>query len=193
MKYSVVHLLSGDAARYHRTLTGELSARFKIAPLHERVAPHITAKPPFEANDYEIQQVEECLRKFTASRSSEALALKGFGRFGFKTAYLNVVKSRRAVELVRECISSLNKLSWMSPIDREGHKLHTSVARYMNYRQFRRVWRFLRTKRPCFATHLDSLAILKKERTNRAWTVYREFELAPHGHELIASQPAFAL
>lgn len=35
MKYFVAHLLSGDAAEYHRAVTGELSERFKNTPLHE--------------------------------------------------------------------------------------------------------------------------------------------------------------
>lgn len=191
MKYFVAHLLSGEVAQYHHKLTRELSERFRTVPIHEKVAPHITVKIPFEANDYEIAQVAERLALFTEQHQSEPLLFEGFGRFGFKTAYVDVVKSHRSVQLVRSCVADLNQFSWMQQVHHEGNKLHASVARFMKYKQFRRVWRYLKTEQPHFKERLDSLAILKKEPGQKAWSVHKEFALKLPEEQV--AQHAFAV
>lgn len=191
MKYFIAHLLKGDAAKYHRALTHELSSAFHTAPLHEKVAPHITVKIPFEANDYEIAQVESRLRDFTRRIPAPHYTLQGFGRFGHKTVYLDVVKSRDAVLMVRDCVRDLNELPWMQQVHHEGNKLHASVARFMTYKQFRRVWRHVKTERPHYKAHLDSLAILKKEAGDKMWHVHREFAFEPVFNETLFTQPVF--
>lgn len=180
MKYFVAHLLSGDAAEYHRAVTGELSERFKNTPLHEKVAPHITIKIPFEANAYEVVALEEALARFAASRKPEPVRLEGFGRFGFRTVYLDVVKSHGAVTMVRDCVAELNRFAWMQRVDHEGNKLHASVARFLTYKKFRKVWRHLKDERPSFTGTLDTFTMLKKEEGARIWQVHRTFTLAPH-------------
>jgi len=182
MKYFVAHLLSGDVAQYHTTLTQELSHRFRATPIHEKVAPHITVKIPFEANEYELLQVEHVLAHFTSTRHAPPMTLEGFGRFGFKTVYLDVVKSHEAVHMVRDCVNELNQLKWMQQVHHEGNKLHASVARFLTYKQFRRIWREVKHERPHFKERLDSLAILKKPHGEKKWHVHRNFNFATPSH-----------
>lgn len=177
MKYFIAHLLTGDVARYHLELTQSLSERFHTTPLYKKVQSHLTVKIPFEANQFELAQVEERLALLAASREAVPLTFEGFGRFGFKTVYLDVTKSQRAVELVREAVNVVNELPWMQRIPHEGNKLHASVARFMTYKKFRRVWRYLKQERPCFESTLDSLALLKKEAPHEPWAVHRMFTL----------------
>lgn len=177
MKYFIAHLLTGDVARYHLELTQALSERFHTAPLHKKVQSHLTVKIPFEANPFELAQVEERLTLLAASREEVPLTFEGFGRFGFKTVYLDVTKSQRAVELVRETVNVVNELPWMQRIPHEGNKLHASVARFMTYKKFRRVWRHLKQEHPRFDSALDSLALLKKEAPSEPWVVHRTFTL----------------
>ena len=175
MKYFVAHLLSGDAYQYHLALTQELTDRFHIAPLHERVDPHITIKN-FEANEYEIGQVEAVLARIAQEAEPMSFTLEGFGRFGYKTLFLDVQKSRAATVFARECIAELNALPWMKPLRHEGEKLHSSVARYLRYRQSKKIWRLLgKRSTPRFKTTLDSLTILKKP--GKRWEVHRHFAL----------------
>lgn len=178
MKYFVAHLLEGEVAEYHRELTLALSRNFNTHPLHEKVSPHITIKIPFEANEYEIKRVEEALLRFTADNTPAPMNIEGFGRFGFKTIYLDVVKSHAAVNLVRNCVEELNAFTWMQQVHHEGNKLHASVARFLKYRQFKRIWRHLKDERPHFRHSLNSLTILKKESGARAWSVHRAFDFA---------------
>ena len=172
MKYLVAHLLSGDASAYHKALAEELTFRFRTLPLHERIPAHITIKPPFEADDERIAEVERILRAFSAQEHATPLFLNGFGKFGFRTIYMDVRKSPEAVSLARTMVKTLNEnASWLPRHLREGNKLHASVARFLSHRQSRRIWRFLKECTfPMFRTSLDNVAILKKE--GRDWRVY---------------------
>lgn len=163
-KYFVAHLLTGNVKRYHGALTRELSKRFRIFPLHERVEPHITIKAPFEADEDGIAEVERVLRAFAHSQTVVPFTVRGFGRFGFRTVYLDVDRGSRAVLLVRRAIQELNAaIPWMTKAPLEGNKLHASVARFMDRVQSRRVLRFLKPYTPQFETVLDNITILKKE------------------------------
>ena len=63
-KYFIAHLLRGNAAAYHSRLTRFLSTQFNTVPLHEKVAPHITVKIPFEATATELAGLEHVLQGF---------------------------------------------------------------------------------------------------------------------------------
>lgn len=168
----VAHLLSGDASAYHKALAEELTFRFRTLPLHERIPAHITIKPPFEADDDRIAEVERVLRAFSAQEHAVPLLFSGFGKFGFRTIYMDVRKSPDAVSLARNALKVLNEnVSWLPLNPREGNKLHASVARFLSHRQSRRIWRFLKEcTYPRFHASLDNIAILKKE--GRDWRVH---------------------
>lgn len=171
MKYFVAYLLSGDAKVYHERLTRELSEKYRITPLHERIPPHITVKAPFETDEMGIADVERTLRSFAHNEYATPMTLRGFGRFGFRTVYMDVEKAPEVVLLVRRAIATLNAhVPWMQSAPLEGNKLHASVARFLNRRQFRRIWRHVQDERVRFPTSLDSMAILKK--VGRSWELY---------------------
>lgn len=169
-KYFVAHLLTGDAKTYHERLTRELASRYRVFPLHERVVPHITIKAPFECDETGIKEVERVLRSFTHNENATPFSIQGFGRFGFRTTYLNVYRSPEAVSFVRRAIRVVNEnVPWISKAPLEGNKLHASVARFMTRTQSRRVARHLAEEAPRFESVLDNIAILRKD--NRAWVV----------------------
>ncbi|MDE2079134.1 MAG: 2'-5' RNA ligase family protein [Patescibacteria group bacterium] len=170
MKYFIAHLLSGDAAAFHEGVTRELSARFGTFPLHERVPPHLTVKTPFETDEHGILEIERILRAFATHERAESFMFRGFGKFGFRTAYLDVPRGAPAVSLVRRLLTTLAvNAPWLPRNPREGNKLHASVARFMTRRQSRHVWRHFKGVRPVFFLSLDNLAILEKN--GRAWRV----------------------
>lgn len=179
-KYFVAHLLKGDAYWYHRCLTQALSERFPIVPVHEKAPPHITVKIPFEATSTELAGVEHLLQHFSEQYSKQTLTLGGFGRFGRRTIYLDAQHSEGSVALVRACVETLNELPWIQTVPHEGNKLHASVARFLKPKQFRRIWRLLKSEHPHFKEELDSLAILKKVPGESGWQMHREFMLSGH-------------
>lgn len=194
MKYFVAHLLSGDAKAYHASLTRELAAKHRIIPLHDRIPPHITVKPPFETDEAGIKEVERVLRSFARGEHAVPLSIDGFGRFGFRTIYMDVYKSTEVVSLVRRAIQALNSnIPWMTTSPLEGNKLHASVARFLDRRKFRRIWRELRILRPSFESVFDTIAILKKE--GSSWGIMSVIPLAAdaRGWSTVEGVPESAL
>jgi 2'-5' RNA ligase len=182
MKYFIAHLLSGEAKKYHEALTRALANRYNIIPLHERVPPHLTVKVPFDADESQIRDVERVLRSFARTRHAATLTFSGFGHFGFRTIYLDIVKSAEATDFLREAIRTLHdNIAWLPRPPLEGNKLHASVARFLTRRQFRRIWRPLLATRPRFTVLFDNLAILKRE--DKAWKVHT---VVPVPHTLSA-------
>ncbi len=170
VKYFVAHLLSGRAKTYHERLTSELSKRFHILPLHERVPPHLTFKIPFEADSEGILHVERVVRSFAHLRARVPLSLEGFGHFGFKTIYLNTTREREAITLMRDLLKALHdSCPWLRVAPLEGNKLHASVARFLTRRKFLRIWRHVKPLKPRFDIEIDQLVIL--ERGEHGWKV----------------------
>ena len=170
VKYFVAYLLTGEAKAYHERLTRALANRYRIFPLHEKVSPHITVKAPFETDEEGIREVERVLRAFAHGEKAPPLSIRGFGHFGFRTAYLDIGKSADAVSLIRRAVQTLNEnISWMQKIPTEGNKLHASVARFMDRIQYRRVMRYLAKEKASFDVSLDNIAILRK--TSKVWEV----------------------
>lgn len=169
-KYFVAYLLTGNAKTYHERLTRALANRYRIFPLHEKVSPHITIKPPFETDEEGIQEVERVLRAFAHGENAVPLSIRGFGHFGFKTAYLDTQKSSDATMLMRRAVKALNEnISWMPKYPHEGKKLHASVARFMDRVQSRRVARYLAKENAAFDVVFDNVAILRKK--DKTWEV----------------------
>lgn len=186
-KYFVAHLLSGEAKAYHERLTRALAVRYKIFPLHVKIQPHITIKPPFETDEEGIVEVERVLRAFAHNEKVAPLYLRGFGHFGFKTAYLDTQKCSEATAIMRRALRALNEnISWMPKIPREGNKLHASVARFMDRIQYRRVMRYLSKEHASFDVSFDNLAILGKK--EKAWEVISVIPFVPEENAWLSSQ-----
>ena len=111
------------------------------------------------------------------------ITLKGFGRIGFKTAYLDVYKSFDATALVRRILKALNaNLPILPVLPHEGKKLHASIARFMDRKRSRRVMRHVKEESPKFTMLLDNIAILKK--TDRTWKVVTVIPLKKETQEV---------
>ncbi len=178
MKYFVAHLLSGDVERYYEALSREISRRFQTLPLHERVPAHITLKPPFETDEDGVQSVERALRSFARTIDPIPLTINGFGKFGFRTIYLNV-NNEEAIECVRKSVSFMNThFPWMPHPIHEGNKPHISVARFLDRTESRHIWRQLKDSRVRFSTYIDNVAILRKE--ERKWRLHTLIPLGTH-------------
>jgi 2'-5' RNA ligase len=188
LKYLVAHLLSGEAKASHQKIARELSHRFKTPPLYERIPPHVTVKPPFETDEAGIEEVERVLRALAARERAASFLIRGFGRFGFKTIYLDVVRSPGAVALVRRLLAGLNaNVPWLPRYPHEGNKLHASVARFLDRKKFRRMWRLLKGLVPAFSLSFDNVAVLQQE--GRSWKVRTIIPLYPEAKGYTAYIP----
>ena len=170
MRYFIAHLLSGDVERYYEKLSDALTLGFKTIPLHERVPAHITVKPPFDANDEGLADVERTLRAFALEEKPIQLTISNFGHFGFRTIYLDV-RNANVAGLIRRAVSFLDmQVPWLPKSTKDGNKPHVSVARFLSRTQSRRIWRALKEVSLLLTTSVDNVAILKKE--GKRWVLH---------------------
>lgn len=170
MRYFIAHLVEGGAKRYRDRVVRELHRKYQITSPKLSLPAHLTLKPPFECNLMQITQVEKSLRTFLRTQTAPHYHFRGFGRFGFKTIYVDVVKSPDASRLMRECIRYLNhKNPWLPRTHIEGNKLHMSVARHLDRKTSAKIWRELKALLPESTGRLDSVSVLKYDK--KRWVV----------------------
>ncbi len=117
-----------------------------------------------------IVQVEKALRAYVRLQSAPRYRLKGFGRFGFKTIYLDVYRSPEAVAFVRGLVRHLNRaVRWLPRTPQEGNKLHLSVARHLDRKSSARIWSRVKHLDPAFEARMDTVVVLK--RVKDKWVV----------------------
>lgn len=117
-----------------------------------------------------IVKVEKALRSFVRLQTAPEYLVRGFGRFGFKTIYLDVVQSPDAVRLIRDCVAHLNRtVPWLPRAPMEGNKPHLSVARHLDRKTSAKIWKELKHTSPECAGRIDSIAVLKYEK--KKWVV----------------------
>lgn len=170
MRYFVAHLVSGKAKRYQERLVRVLQHTHKTKVPKRHSPPHITMKPPFECGLMGIVQVEKAIRAYARLNTAPHYTLRGFGRFGFKTIYLEVHRSRAAVSFVRGLVRYLNQeVPWLPRARAEGNTLHLSVARHLDRKTSAKIWRAVKDLKPEFSGRMDTIVVLKQ--VKERWVV----------------------
>lgn len=161
MRYFIAHLVSDDIRHYHEAVIRDLNAhRIQLPERH--TPPHITIKPPFECDRATIDSILNSIERFVAVRTVPPFMVRGFGKFGFKTIYLNV-ENGEATRFVRDLVQQLNQeFAWLPRRPVEGDKLHLSVARRLDRVASRRAWRAVKDRKPKFISALSSIVILER-------------------------------
>lgn len=166
----MAHLVEGPAKRYRDRVTRELHRRYKITSPKLSLPAHLTLKPPFECGLMGIVEVEKALRSFARAQTAPMYHVKGFGRFGFKTIYLDVVKSPDATKFLRDLVRFVNaEVSWLPRTSVEGNKLHLSVARHLDRKTSAKIWKELSRVTVSGVGRMDTISVLKYEK--KKWKV----------------------
>ena len=112
MLYFIAHVFSGESAEHHNKLRRDLYQRFNTKPLYRTIPPHITLKAPFKAEKH-VHKLEKTLRRFTEVHEPSWYSINGFGHFGTRVHYLNVIPSLEMECVVKELQTALKALTWL--------------------------------------------------------------------------------
>lgn len=180
MKHIITHLIRGEAGKYHEKLTEDLSERFGVFPLHDRIAPHLTFKQWFELDEQGMSALYQRLENFANSHTQSGYSLNGFGNFGKDLIYIDALPSAEMSQNILDLMHTLRQIEGLTFDEFDtGSHLHATIAmgalKPFDYGQ---IWGYLTTvPQPDFKMQFDNIAVLK--RTVDRWVVDRVWELKP--------------
>ena len=180
MKYVIVHLIRGEAKKFHEDITKKLTRKFGAYPLHDRVPPHITLKYDKKLDEKIIGKVYTYLDNFISSHNQSNYLLSGFGHFGKDVIYVDTIPSPEMSQDVLDLMSILHKVEGFTfnKFD-TPKKFHASLARRsLKTFDYGQIWNYLKTMpKPNFKMKFDNVATLKKANGSDKWSIDRVWEI----------------
>lgn len=173
MKYLIVTLLKGEAARFQQQLLHDIAERFSVSGAIERKPPaHITLKYSFETD--RIAEVEHVLQEFCEQAHPCPYRLEGYGHFETTVLFIEVIPSPEMQACYQELIAALKTIPWMPFKEFDGNThFHSSLAHTDIEKKFDDIHSYL-SRIPCsFSEDWDAIALLRLE--NGLWVLHKEF------------------
>jgi 2'-5' RNA ligase len=175
-RYFVGHKVGGETASdFYLKVTKELADKFGITNLGERVAPHLTLKPPFEIQN--LGAIEKEIEKIAKRAKPLSFTLGGLGVFEGRdgaTVFWKVHGNWEFKKQIQQIADDLaifgeNGSSLPRPI-----KAHLSLARYVKGGDLKAVLDFLENREvPWVDAEFNNLSIF--EFIPGGWQTYKSF------------------
>ncbi|MEK6893869.1 MAG: 2'-5' RNA ligase family protein [Nanoarchaeota archaeon] len=175
MKYAIVYLVKGKAAKYQSTLIKKLANLSGETYIIDNPIPtHITLKYPFEVEDISI--VEKKIKEFIKKIKPTSVKINGFENFDKFVAFLHFSFSKDAKKIQKNLIQLIKK-DGIEPRDFDiEFKPHATLAYGNTKKTFNIIWNYLQSLEiPRFDLLLDNLTILKKPR--KYWKIHKVFKI----------------
>ncbi len=175
MRYFIGYLIQGEAAEWHRNCAKEISKKFNTEKIYERIPPHITLVPPFDAED--IFSVKDTVHAWTARSVPGDFVLSGFDRFGDEVIFASVDTSAA----VAEAVSDLQKQVQMMPdIPSPGYREwrpHATLANHFKPFEVSAIWEYVCVlPKPQFVLPFDNVTLFRRDEGG-TWRVDEIFYL----------------
>ncbi len=175
MKYAIVYLIRGKIEKYHKKLVRELAKKFNESYLLKNPIPsHATLKYSFRTN--KIKEIEDIIKEFVKKQKPAKLEIKKINNFHKKVIYLQLNFSKKAIEIYRELIKRLDKISWLkwNKLDKK-EKFHITLIYSNASKNFKKIWKYISKSKPNFNLKFDNIAIIRKPR--KYWQVYKIYKI----------------
>jgi 2'-5' RNA ligase len=165
MRFLVAHLLTGTIGSCHRDITATLADWFNKEDVADSIAPHLTLKSPFTADEAKLKTIKEVLKEFVKQNKPVPVTFSDFGHFGTRVIYLDAETNSDGSVLLENLFQALSDIQWlqMGKYD-DDITLHATLVRPRNRTEFQAILSFLHAQYNVnVAYQLDTVAILKKE------------------------------
>lgn len=177
MRYMIAHMIEGGAKEYHMNLSRALASAYRLRPATAHNDPHLTVKAPFDALSSDLEKVEHILADFARRQSVSTYTMKGFGSFGDRVVYMDIVHAEKFVAFTEELKEELLGLPWLEFKSHESEiRPHATLCYPKDAAQATEILGKLteRSGRE-FTCSFDRVALLK--RGERRWEVVRQFSI----------------
>jgi 2'-5' RNA ligase len=137
--YFVCVLMPDDIGMEVTALKHEIADKFN-ASYALRTPPHITLIPPFELPDDEVEQVAQMQDEALWGHAHFDVELNGFGNFGNRVIYLNVMPNDRLKSIYLEVVKAYKNMGKNIDASKPFNPHATIANRDLTAAKFERAW-----------------------------------------------------
>ncbi|ERM83601.1 hypothetical protein P872_02970 [Rhodonellum psychrophilum GCM71 = DSM 17998] len=175
-KYFVAYVPEGEIQEEATKLKLELYEAFNLKYALKSPS-HVTLKMPFSWNEAKEEKLIQKIKEFFDGFQALPLTFQGFGKFGRRVIFVNVVGNPELSKMQREfssyCKTALNQVEELS--DKSFRPHMTLAYKDTKENRFEEYWDFISQKKFSKEVLVDKIALLK--RVERKWQVIHFFVL----------------
>ncbi len=166
--YFLGYHITGEAARWHRSIAIDIAERFGTAKIYEKAPPHITMYRPFITND--IATICQTVATFAATAPADMrVSMDGFAHFDQAVVYADIdvpVPVQAWVEALQHTLETTHHLP---PHPFPHWQPHATLAARLSPKKFEQAWNHvLSLNTPRFDLSLDTVTLFRFKE-NRGW------------------------
>jgi 2'-5' RNA ligase len=174
MKYFIGYLIEGEAAEWHRDLTKEISEKFGLWEIHEKIPPHVTIFRLLGVEDPEL--VRSLLRDWVSKQNTiGAINICGFDRFDDRVVFAKVEIDEQVRKIGEDLRSKIKEIPGMPPEDFPIWNPHATLTNWVEPEEIEKVWNYVNTlEKPNFTLPFNNITLFKFG-GDRSWEVEEVF------------------
>lgn len=173
----IAHVLEGDVRKHQLSVAREISRRFGLKNVNQKIMPHVTLKIPFEAE--ENRSVEDTVCDVLDTSSAFSYDTYHFGHFGDDVVYLDICGDEHLRTIAIDLNNALYERNGFEIGLFEGEHAHFhSTLAYTNSENFEKVWDYVqRLPKPLFEKKARTISILRRDIEDKTWDVYKHYRI----------------
>ncbi|MCR3760614.1 2'-5' RNA ligase family protein [Clostridium felsineum] len=175
MRYVLVCIIKGEAAKLNEKLAFEVKSKFNAR--RSKLPPHFTIKAPFETSEENIYELKEVLEKFRCRFNAEKMSIDGFSSFRKDVVYMKVNLSRKGKEVHDQLIDELKRLKWLQWKNNEGKDkvFHCTIVSKKVKEHFDEILTHVKNYECNYKCYFDNISLYKWN-VNK-WEIDKEYNL----------------
>jgi 2'-5' RNA ligase len=176
MKYFVGYLIEGEAAEWHRNLTKEISEKFGLWKIHEKIPPHVTIYRPFERED--VEPIKKLLNSWSVGQDIKGnLNISGFDRFDDRVVFAKVEVDEQTRKIGENLRSKIKEIPGMPLEDFPIWNPHATLMNWIEPEDIEKVWEYVNTlEKPNFIISFNNVTLFRSD-GDKKWVVDEVFSL----------------
>lgn len=175
MRFVIVGLIGGEIDSLYTKISNDVSSRFSIGNVSNKIQCHITLKYPFESTEIEINRVERIVESVADTTKKADFNISGFGSFDHKTIFLKI-EDEKFIKYLKSSILQLGHFDEDRKFDLEKYTPHLSVCRNIPEADFPNIWDYITTTYdPKLIGQFDNISILVEQ--DAIWKIWKRYDL----------------
>lgn len=176
MRFFIGYLIEGEARKWHQALTGDISEKFNVWKIEEKIPSHITIFRPFEIEN--IKPISELLENWKEEKIAFGkFTISGFGRFDDRVVFAEVKPDQITKDIVSDLRLKLQSIPGVQPEDYQAWRPHATIAYKVEPAKINAIWNYVSTlQKPQFKLAFNNIAILQYKGDGQ-WAVFQKLDL----------------